>query len=390
MIKLSLCEPYNGWRIIAPINMNDGDITLCEFEHRMNEYNQMNITFSPQFSRYKDILDSKSWGVRLQTDTLDLGFVYYKAIVRPHGLYECTLMSGVYLLGTEYLDNKDRVYKGTLSTFLNSLSTRVAYTPISGDYDIELVTGVSDNIELLNEAIRFPDFIGWIDAGLKDTGGGVMIPEVVYGDFSKIETYYEATGDERFKPVYVNNYSDSDNTDDNSIIYIDKYKVSRQYERPTLLYAYVDNGGGSAPNTRTELTKTIAPWINPLYPVIRRRSPITNKFTYYIRNPFALNYIERIGTYTYENTNNTEGQVDLDISEDYLYRRAIWYLSVMGNQDTYSIQPMIKKIALAGTLAKMDFNDYSKALDGSDQIVTTFDATRLMDNLTYNLETIYD
>jgi hypothetical protein len=395
MIRLSLCEPYNGWKIVAPIDLKTGDITSCEFEHRKNQFNQMNITFSPDFSRYQDITKGKTWGVRLQTDTLDLGFIYYDAIVRPFGLYECKLMSGAYLIQSEFIDNKDRFYSGSLASFLGELTSGAVFTPLGVDTNIEIVTGVLNQLELLDEAIRYPDFFEWVDAGLYDTGGGVMKPEIIYGDFRQIQSYYETSNDERYKPVQVNNFSSIDNTEDTSIVYVEEYKISRQYERPTLLYPYVDNGTGSAQNTRTELTQTNPSWLIPPFEIVERVSPITGQITRYVRNPFTQNYRERIQVYVIDNTSNTEDsngstQVNNEVSEQLLYRRAIWYLSAMSNEDTYSIKPIIKKIILAGTLAKMDFVSNTTGQDDSQKTNISITDNRIFDNLTYNLNTIYD
>lgn len=395
MINLSLCDPYDGWRILQPISLKNGDVTLCEFEHRKNQYNQMNITFAPSFARYTQITTTKSWGVRLQTETLDLGFVYYDAIVRPFGLYECKLMSGSYIIQSEYLDNKDRFFSGSLATFLSQISSNVEFTPLGADTNIEIVTGASNQLELLDEAIKYPDFFEWVDIGLYDSGSGVMKPEIVYGDFRFVEDYYETSNDERYKPVKINNFSKTDNTYDNSLIYVEDYKISRQYERPTLLYPYVNNGTGASPSTRVELTQTNPTWLNPQFPIIERTSPITGDITRYIRNPFALNYRERIGVYILDNTSNTEddtGVVDVDneVSEELLYRRAIWYLSSMSDEDTYSINPVIKKIIPAGTLVKMNFVSNTTGIDGSKETQISITDNKIADNLTYNLDTIYD
>jgi hypothetical protein len=391
MIKLSLCLPYEDWRIVAPINLQKGDVVLCEFEHKKNQYNQMNITFTPEFSRFQQIRNSKNWGVRLQTESQDLGFVYYDGAERPFGVLECKLMSGAYLLQGAFLDNKDRYYEGSLATFLSQLSSDFNFTPISGDKQIKLVTGALDALTTMDEAIKYPDFYEWIDAGI--TGDGKV--DIVYGDFRKIEDYYLAEDDERFKPVRISNYSNLDNSNDNSIIYIEDYKISKQYERPTLLYPYVNNGTGSAPNTRTELTTTNPSWLNPNFPIVERISPITNIVTRYIRNPFADNYRERVQVYVLNNTSNTEdvdGNVDVQnqVSEELMYRRAIWYIQAMNNFDTYNINPIIKKIILAGTLAKMDFVSNTIKLDGSTYNNVSIIDNKIVDNLNYNLDTIYD
>jgi len=374
--------------------MRAGDIVACEFEHRKNQYNQMNVTFTAEFSRYETILKTKNWGIRLQTETQDLGFVYYDAIERPYGKFEVKLMSGAYLIQTDFLDNKDRFYQGSLATFLSSLTSYATFTPITGDYTIELVTGSLDNLALMNEAIKYPDFTEWVDAGLINTGGTTKV-DIVYGDFRSIEAYYESTDDGRFAPVYINNYSNTDNEDDPNTLYVEEYKISRQYERPTLLYPYVDNGTGASENTRTELTQTNPKWLNPQFPIVERVSPITGRTVRYIRNPFTDNYRERVQVYVLDNTSNSEdqtgtAQVTKEISEQLLYRRAIWYISMMGNQPTPSINPVIKRITLAGTLAKMDFVEKTYNQDGSPQTSVVIDGDRIMDNLTYNLETIYD
>lgn len=391
MIKLSLCKPYENWVSIAPIDMEKGDITVCEFEHRKNQYNQMNITFTPEFSRYQDILSTKDWGVLLETDTLRLGFVYYDATERPYGLFECKLMSGAYLLQGEYLDNKDRYYEGSLATFLQDLSTSFNFTAISGDQEIKIVTGALNTLETMDEAIKYPDFYEWVDAGITDDGK----VDIVYGNFRLVENYYNTSSDARFEPVFINNYSNIDNNQDASIIYVEDYKVSKQFERPTLLYPYVNNGTGSAENTRTEITSTNPPWLIPEFPIVERISPITGQLTRYIRNPFADNYRERVQVYVLNNTSNTEDQagnteVGTEISEELLYRRAVWYITAINNFDTYNINPVIKKIVLAGNLAKMDFISKTKRLDGSTYSNNQVTDNKIIDNLTYNLTTIYD
>lgn len=384
MIKLSLCNPYDGWRILAPIELHAGHITLCEFEHKKNQFNQMNINFSSDFPRIKTITKTKNWGVRLQTENLDLGFVYYDAIERPYGDFECKLMSAAYLLKDEFLDNKDRYYEGDLATFLTELTDNFEFTSISGSYDIKLVTGVTNQFDLMDEAIKYPDFTEWVDVGLKDTGDGFMKPEIIYGDFRQDFT------DSRFPVLYINNFSKIDNTNDNTAIYIDDYKVSKQFERPTLLYPYVDNGSGASENTRTELTQTNPGWLNPQFPIVERTSPVTGKVTRYVRNPFAVPYRERIQEYILNNTSNSEEGVSEEISEEMLYKRTIWYASTMSEEDTVNINPSIKKIVLAGSLAKMQFIDNTKDHDGSIKTDVSITQDKILDNLTYNLNTIYD
>jgi hypothetical protein len=394
MINLHLCEPDNNWRKTAIINFAQGDIINCQLRMVCNMPHQLVIVFSSNFARWDILRSQKNWGIRLETETLDLAFVPIRSQVQTNGLLEFNLYSSSYLLSNEYLDNTDRFIDGDLATFLNQLSSNFTYTSTTASRDIKLSTGTYDNLELLTKSINYPDFYEWVDGGLKDTGGGTLKTDILYGNLGISDQYFDGSSDERLKPVTMNNFSNvyTDSTDN---FYLSDFNIVQPNEGFTLLYPYVVNNQASSENSRIELTDPTASYINPQFPLVKRISPITGKVTYYIRNPYQVNYRERIKSYDVIQTANAfdenETQViNQEITEEILYRKAVSYIQATSSDSVLTINPIFKKIILPGTIAKVDFTQTIKNLDDSIASQVKIQENKKLDNLTFDLATIFN
>lgn len=392
MYKIHLCNPRT-WERLAIIDQNKGDLANFIMKLGKNKWYQLEMIITAEFSRYDYVKDSNDFGVRIETENLDLGFVFYKKEILNHNRIKCNLFGSSYRLYTTLLSNKDRVYNGSLATFLGQLSTDYVFTPIGSDIDTIITTGVLDNFELLKESIMYKENFEFIEIGLKDTGGGNYKPEILYGDFSQIESYYNTTSDERVKPLKVSNIIPTDNSD-SDLAFLDSYSISQPNEPFTLLYAFSQTGQGASANSRVELTNANASYINPQFPLVANTSGVTGDTTYYVRNPYAVNYEEKIRVYSpLESTISFDetGQTIItdQISPEKLYKKAVAYIQAYSGQGVVKTELAFKKLVLPGTLAKVNFKETYKKDDGTTRI-EEINTNVILDDLYFDLETIQD
>jgi hypothetical protein len=366
MIKMNLIDGYDPqtqFNNLAFLDLKNGDVIEWEYQFNLGKPHQLVATISPQFSRYQDIKTRTDIGVRLQTDSLDIAFVYFDREEMDYGAIKLTLLSASYKLEHSPLEYKNQFYSGSLETFLQAF-TDFEFIRIGDDVNVVIPsTGGLTNLEVVQEAISYPFFYNWLEIGIKEVAG-VFKTMIVYGDLRNIEDFYNANASTypQLEPTNVRMLNDLDNDDLNTAI-LQSYKIVENTLKFNHVYAYNDNGGGSSPNTIIELEPD-ADYVNPQYPVV------TIDGVNYVQVPEAPNYPIKIKVYPVTEPANTEDntgtqQTTTAISAEVAYRRTISYIQSFKASRYYRFEIGLKKLTLAGVPQKIRFKNTVYSDDGS-------------------------
>ena len=366
MIKMTLIEAYNPitqFQNLAFLDLLNGDVVEWDYSLKLGELHQLVIKISPQFSRYEDIKTSVNIGIRLQTDTLDLAFVYFDRTELEFGVIELTLLSASYKLEHLPLVYKNDFYSGSLQTLLDTFD---GYEFISIASDVNIVipsTGGLTNLEVVKEAIAYPFFYSWLEIGIKETAG-VFKTQILYGDFRNVESFYNANPATytQLKPVTVRQLNLVDNDDVNSAVLI-SYAIQENTLKFNHVYAYNDTSGGSSPNTIIELQPN-ASYVDPQYPVV------TIQGVNYIQIPEVPNYPIKIKVYPVIEPANTEDsngatQATPALGAEVVYRKAVSYIQSFKASKYFVFDIGLKKMTLPGVPQKVLFKNTTYRDDGT-------------------------
>jgi hypothetical protein len=256
---------------------------------------------------------------------------------------------------------------------LSELTSEFDFIPISGNRNIELKCGNEDNLKLLHEAVTYAQGYEWVDLGVTEVAG-TLRPVIAYGDFSKIDDYYNTTNDQRLRPVYINSKRQFDNLFDDDIIAIDSVEELDSTQGFSLVYPFANTGTNSSDNTAVVLRKTTYNFVNKQFPIVAKTSSITGETLYYVRNPFTRVDDEEIKVYEYQDASTTQTEsgvfnTQVEITEEVLYKRTVAYIQAMQSQPTLSINPTYKRLIMPGTKAIVDYTQDIK--DYSGQVIYT-------------------
>jgi hypothetical protein len=366
MIRMTLIEAYNPqaqFKNITFFDLQNGDVIEWEYELNLGNPHQLVVTISPNFSRYAEIKDRIDIGIRLQTDTLDLAFLYFDREELDYGVIKLTLLSASYKLQHSPLQYKNQFYSGSLESFL-SVFTDFEFVRIGNDTNIVIPsTGGLTNLEVVQEAISYPFFYNWLEIGIKETAG-VFKTQILYGDLRSLENFYNANSTDypMLKPIDVRMLNNTDNDDPNQANLI-SYKIVENTLKFNYVYAYNDNGGGASPNTIIELDPN-GIYVNPQYPVVEIGG------VNYVQVPEAPNYPIKIKVYSVSEPSNTEDntgaqETSTDISAEVAYRRTVSYIQSFKATKYYRFNIGLKKLTLPGVPQKVRFKNTAYRDDGS-------------------------
>lgn len=358
MIKMTLIEAYNAdsqFKNLAFLDLKNGDVIDWQYEFNLGAPHQLIVTIAPQFSRYEDVKNRKDIGIRLQTDTLDLAFVYFDICEKDYGTLELTLLSASYKLIHSPLEYKNQYYSGSLATLL-SVYTDFAFVPISGDYTVEIPsTGGLKNLEVIQEAINYPDNTSWLEVGIRESGG-VFKTYILYGDFRQIEAFYNANSSDypELEPIEVRQLTNVDNDELNTAI-INSYEIVENTIKFNHVYAYNDNGNGSSPNTIIELDPN-GDYVDPQYPVV------TIDGVNYVNVPQAAQHPIKIEIYPVSDPANTQNDANTQQTTPTLmarvaYRKTVSYIQSFQNTRWFKFDLTLKKLTLPGVPQKVRFKN---------------------------------
>jgi hypothetical protein len=386
MLKLSLINPYDATlnhRVLGDINFDTNAITELKLSQlALNQPYRLDISFNQDFPYYKEIVGNPKFNsFKIQTDYVNLGFIMADG-KRQLGLQNSyTLFSSSQKLARR-MSFKDQTYTGNLTGFLANLSQDFVYTAISPEpNNFTIETAVKSDLELLTEAVTRVDFFAWRENGLIDVGGGVLKPQILYGNFGRdIDAYYEASPSTRRESQPLESYKTT-KADDNSnanILQIDSIVEHFGFDYYNRLFIFVDTGQGMALNARIPVVPDFVDpangvVVNPQFPLL---SDVQNGTTYYyLQVPGVSPEPIQERALIYSNSSNTEsvgGIVSLSPkqSAQMAYQDGINYARNQIANNYYSVtEGSLKRVCLPGNTAHIS---YKEDLEGGINLQTSF------------------
>ena len=364
MIKFTFIDAYNTttqFQNLASFDMRKGDIISWEYSLNLGDFHQIIVRVSPQFARYKTLREKKNFGIRLQTSTLDLVFLYKDRVELEYGVVELKMVSSTYKLQESLLVNYRINYSGSLATFLASYNTDFDFIAIGADQNIIINTGALTNYEAVTEAIRYPFFFDWLEIGVK-LASGRFKTQILYGDFRQIDTFYNANPSTypMLKGMKSRQNYDSD---DLNVANILNYQINENNIDFNLVLAYTSPDGQANPNTAIDLSPT-GSYVNPQYPVV------TYNGVNYVLVPEADQTTPKIKVYPVTESANTENssgtqQVTPAITAEIAYKKTVAYIQAFKDTLSFKFDLAFKKLTLPGISNNVVFKREVKDTDGT-------------------------
>lgn len=351
MSKLSLIHkhPSQVFEILDDIPLNRGWVSEFKLAGRnLSEIYQGNITITPDMPKFNSIIE-KPWeyGFRWQTDYYNLAFIIRDCVLENE-ILKINLVSTIYDATKNYTYPQQN-YSGSLATFLANFNSKIVFTPLGDDTNIVIQTGLKNDFDCINEAIRYPDFFEWRENGVI-TSGGVTKTQILYGDFRSANalTYYNSTNDVSMTPAKANNWQPNISKDEN-FIYIDNVKKHFSFNYVNKIFPFV----GSNAN-ENELLDINGVTPNKEYPVLSEIKG--GKTFYYIQDPYSPLFpvVERFENYFA--SSGAEGasgttEITFEQSKQRAYFLAVNYLRQNSISSYISTQETgVTRLFLPGTL----------------------------------------
>jgi hypothetical protein len=386
MLKLSLINPYDpslNHRVLGDINFDTNstiDLTLSQLA--LNQPYKLDITFNSDFPYYNDIVSNPKFNsLKIQTDYVNLGFIMADGKRRVGLQNSYTLFSSSQKLA-RLISYPDQAYTGSLSGFLANLSQDFVYTSISTEPNtFTIETAFKNDLELLTEAVTRVDFFAWRENGLIDVGGGVLKPQILYGNFgADINTYYNASPATRkeCQPLEAYKTTSVDDSFNANVLQIDDIVENFAFNYYNRLFIFSDTGQGMALNSRLNvipntvdsvLGVTVNPQF-PLFPIVK------NGVTYYyLQVPGVSTEPIQEKALIYSSSSNTENSggsllVTPASSAQRAYQDGINYARSQITNNYYSItEGSLKRICLPGNTANIR---YKEDVEGGIDLQTDF------------------
>lgn len=374
---MTLIETYNSisqFKALAFFDLKNGDIIDWEYQFNLGKPHQLIVRIAPQFGKYNDVRTREDIGVRLQTDTLDLAFVYYDRTELEYGVIELKLLSSVYKLEYSPLKYPNQFYSNSLEDFL-AVFTDCTFIRIGSDVETQLHTGQQNNFESIIEAISYPFFYNWLEIGIKETAG-IFKTQIVYGDFRQIQAFYEANSSTypMLNPIRVLQYNFGDNDDVNTA-FINSYKVSENTLKFNHVFVSNDSGTGSSANTAI-LLEPEASYVDPQYPIV------TIEGVNYVQVPEAPQNPIKIKVFSLQEPSNTENssgtqETTTEITAEIAYRKAVSFIQAYKASKFYNFDLTLKKLTLPGVPQIVRFKHVVKQSDGTIAYTQNIDEVQI-------------
>jgi hypothetical protein len=390
MLKLSAIDPYDtqfNHRVIGDINFDTKSIIELKLSQlALNQPYRLDISFNSNFPYAQEFRnDPVNHGLKIQTDYVNLGFVVADG-KRQLGLQTTyTLFSSSQKLARS-VSYPDQTFIGTLSDFLSNLSQDFIYTAISPEPNTFLIeTAGKNDLELLTEAVSRVDFFAWRENGLVDIGGGVLKPEILYGNFGRdINTYYNLNpaGETECKPLEAFKTTGLDDSYNPNIVQIDNIEENFSVNYYNRLFIFVDTGQGLAVNSRLPVVpSTVEPnfgvEVNPQFPLL----PVVKqgKVYYYLQVPNVPAFPIHERYLSYSSSANTEDgsgviQTTPAQSTRRAYQDGINYARSQISANYFSIKRGdLKRICLPGNLINVAYTENAEngIVVNSDYVLST-------------------
>jgi hypothetical protein len=393
MFKLDIVNLYdttNNYSVVR--TLKQGDYLDVNIKLDVNNPHQMIIVINPNMNFWDEFIngvDSELYGIRYRTDTLDHIFIKRESDVDEYGRTTVSMLSTSYKLATFRRDLKDLLYKGDLATFLGKYPGEFEFTNISTAKNITIETGTLSHLELLTEACTYPEFYGWRENGIVDSGGGVLKTEILYGYLGQdIEAYFNSSSDPRCEPVKTYSFNSSP-SDDLNIATLKGVQRKKTGELYTHILPIGDNGSATAKSSSVRLTNPYASYINPQYPLVPLNNTETNEIDYYVLNPNARFPVPRCKDYVYTysiNEFDQSGQAKLtqDEYEEILYKKTVAYIQSLEVTFYNEIDVDLRKAVLPGNNVEIRFLQKNEKGD----IIHNIDEVQTLQPYEYSLNTI--
>jgi len=388
MLKLSLINPYSSdpFRVVKPLDLKAQGIDKAELKMALGSPMQLTLSYNTNLKDSWDFLNDDDSGVRLQTDDLDLAFTKFgeNKSQEENGVTTSTFFDVTWKLKTSLpVIPLGQAYIGSFFNFIGSIDSDFLWKLIGEDVDIDMKRGILDNYQLLENACKQAKYT-WRFNGLVASGNSLK-PEILVGDFQKIEEYSD---DPKYALQIASNSGINSNYRDFSPI-INKIKGNPKSEVYTHCLAIGDSGGGASKSSIIRLGNPFATFIDDNFPLVLINGQ------YYIQNNQVSKSYQKffiksvsLGQSTSQNSNYTSFADKIFQDQKYIYNEALAEFRSKSLAGNYSFDIVHKKVFLVGNKIKVDYKESQKQMDGTTKVLFDIDQIQVIDNATFDLQNI--
>jgi hypothetical protein len=367
MFKLSLVTCFKEdvqFKHIMPLKLNRQGITnpiITQFDFGSPYELKLDINVnSPAWQFFQD---SKDYGIRLKTNHLDLVFTLFDRKKVINGVQKLIFMSSSFKLKFSQPLIHDLIYNGSGQQLVNRIDDNFVWTLVSGDRNINITTGLNNNLENLKQICDAAGTWTWLDGGIVEVNPGVFKTEILYGELNDIGKIRE-NSDPRFTPFRARKRNLLDNFLDLNECLIEYINENDSGEEFSHLFAIGDVGSGAALNDRIEFEESdiSADWVNPQYPLVKVYNSFLQKDDIFVFNSFNTLDHKAFATKSFSLLGNSQ-TIDLltvitkEDGKKRIYNQAVSYIKENANKRNITCGVALKRLALPGTLIYVQYKE---------------------------------
>lgn len=350
-----------NFEILRPIITNSGGLLDAFLTMDLNGAYELKLKISTELAVY-DQLTKSNFGVRLQTEDLDLCFFKGK---NPDtnlqtGTVELTYFSASYLLKySQRILQENQLYKGSAFNLLQNLHPDFEFELLGSDKFIEQNTGILNNFAILEDTCKSAGGWSWREQGITQNNK----TKILIGDFNNITQKYKA------RNWFFDDPFDSDT------IQIKGIKQIKSGESISHLLIFSDSGKGSENQTIMFLNQLNANYILPDFPLVNKGKQIRGQIAYYIFDQNNKLGFDKFETFVVQNA----------VSPQEIYNKGVAYIKSKKDDEIYEFDFGFPKIILPGEKVDIEYLYKITNLDGTKRTLFDIKDTQTFRKLNFDL-----
>jgi hypothetical protein len=384
-MKFSICD--SDYNIIRPIDLDRRGITKLLFKSSTNKPNELTFEFNQNLGGLYDyLLNKEDVLVRLDFDDINLAFYKSKDSIKKtgQGNIQANLVSTSYLLSTNrpYIPVNGinfAVLQDSFQNLVTQTDPNFEYLFLGEDKtDLILQRGLLTNYQIINELCDQTQY-SWRDDGIIYKGGRWR-PQILIGDFEKIESLGVINKYKTQYAININNYANKVDPNYNIIV---EPPIINKTESYSLCLPYGTSNSGLNSNT-VFLPNQNFSWIDQKYPLTVVDGNV------YILNSNYKPQRERILYQPISLAVNSQNGAELTnlLTDEqvykYIYNKALSEFKRKISAQNFTFKIVFQNLFLAGNKIKIKYREYSKQ-KGKTVTSLKIETTQTYNEVTFDL-----
>ena len=316
----------------------------------LNTWYQLRLKIGPAAPFYEE-LERTDVGFVLELEKYRLAFRIQSTQTTENGVKEVRLFSLAFYLRFTQPRYKDHSVREPIISLLNGLSEKYNFRLVSPGETVVMQTGVLNNYEVLQNALKRVGGWSFRDEGVINTGTDEnprWISLIAVGDFDLFREEVVTATSNPLAAISPTN------------MLLKNVQTNFDASVTTHLFAIGNTGQGSAVSSRIAFTSAdrFAPWIEPSFPLVEIANPRTGQVDIYIQNSNFYRETRNFQTLSVSTSGNTQqstagSQLSYEELKEGVYKAGVAKLKEDNPTEIYDIEIVPSTVYLPATICRV-------------------------------------